>query len=141
MRPYNKEHGMDDITTVQLPMTTIDKIVEEKNLGVFEFIKIDIQGAEYYAIQGGRNTIMQAEVVVTDVSILQVNSPAPPFYKIQSLMNNLGFAFYDMNHESRTTRHLLAEFEVTWVKKSSSLWDEKCTKFPAPSFHAHNKAE
>ena len=41
----------------QLPLTTIDKLVRELALDTVNFIKMDIEGAEVRAINGGRETI------------------------------------------------------------------------------------
>lgn len=43
--------------TIRVPLTTIDKIVSELNLPRVDFIKMDIEGAELKAIQGGQETI------------------------------------------------------------------------------------
>jgi FkbM family methyltransferase len=42
---------------VQLPLTTIDKIVAELSLPRVDFIKMDIKGAEVQALQGARRTL------------------------------------------------------------------------------------
>jgi FkbM family methyltransferase len=42
---------------VKLPLTTIDKLVAELNLPRVDFIKMDIEGAEVKALNGGRATI------------------------------------------------------------------------------------
>ena len=42
---------------VKMPVTTIDHIVSELNLPRVDFIKMDIEGAEQQAINGGRETI------------------------------------------------------------------------------------
>jgi FkbM family methyltransferase len=42
---------------VKLPLTTIDKLVAELNLPKVDFIKMDIEGAEVKALNGGRATI------------------------------------------------------------------------------------
>ena len=42
---------------VELPLTTIDKMVSELNLARVDFIKMDIEGAEPNALRGGRGTI------------------------------------------------------------------------------------
>ena len=42
---------------VQVPLTTIDKIVDELHLPRVDFIKMDIEGAEVKALAGGRNTL------------------------------------------------------------------------------------
>ena len=41
----------------QVPLTTIDKIVEELQLERVDFIKMDIEGAERKALVGARNTL------------------------------------------------------------------------------------
>lgn len=41
----------------KFPLTTIDKLVKELNLDRVDFIKMDIEGAEVKALQGGRATI------------------------------------------------------------------------------------
>lgn len=47
----------DSVTAHLLPVTTIDKIVEELALERVDFIKLDIEGAEKNALRGGRHTI------------------------------------------------------------------------------------
>lgn len=41
----------------RVPLTTIDQMVSELKLDRVDFIKMDIEGAEVKALQGGRNTI------------------------------------------------------------------------------------
>lgn len=43
--------------SVQVPLTTIDKIAAELGLPRVDFIKMDIEGAEARAIRGARNTL------------------------------------------------------------------------------------
>jgi FkbM family methyltransferase len=43
--------------SVQVPLTTIDKVVAELNLPRVDFIKMDIEGAESNALAGARNTL------------------------------------------------------------------------------------
>ncbi len=43
--------------SIEVPLTTIDKIVAELNLPKVDFIKMDIEGAEVKAIHGARDTI------------------------------------------------------------------------------------
>jgi FkbM family methyltransferase len=44
---------------VKVPLTTIDELVEELHLDKVDFIKMDIEGAEYRALEGARKTIAQ----------------------------------------------------------------------------------
>lgn len=47
----------DGSFTINLPLTTIDKLAAELKLDRIDFIKFDIEGAERNALRGGRNTI------------------------------------------------------------------------------------
>jgi hypothetical protein len=42
---------------VQVPLTTIDHLVEELNLPRVDFIKMDIEGAELKALEGAQRTL------------------------------------------------------------------------------------
>jgi FkbM family methyltransferase len=48
-----QEHG----TKMQLPVTTIDSLVEELGLGRVDYIKMDIEGSEREALKGARKTL------------------------------------------------------------------------------------
>lgn len=45
--------------TIQVPLTTIDKLVDELRLARVDFIKMDIEGAEPNALRGARNTLQR----------------------------------------------------------------------------------
>ena len=51
------EDGFTDVHKVELPLTTIDKMVAELKLGKVDFIKMDIEGAERRALKGAAQTI------------------------------------------------------------------------------------
>jgi FkbM family methyltransferase len=47
----------DAIDTIQVPLTTIDKLVAELKLDRVDFIKMDIEGAERNAVLGAKETL------------------------------------------------------------------------------------
>jgi UDP-3-O-acyl-N-acetylglucosamine deacetylase len=44
-------------TGVKVPLTTVDKLVQELQLDKVDFIKMDIEGAEVKALQGAAETL------------------------------------------------------------------------------------
>jgi FkbM family methyltransferase len=48
---------IDNAQFISVPLTTVDKLVEELHLPRVDFIKMDIEGAEQKAVIGARNTI------------------------------------------------------------------------------------
>ena len=124
-------------------MTTIDDIVEKlwetERLGSFDVLKIDIQGAEYFALRGAMKTLRYVEVIFIEIPVLQYNSGAPGFFKLHSLLHRLDFEMYDIFSGNanvdpiRTKDHqILVQFDAVFVRKTSSLWAHNCTSFPSP---------
>ena len=50
---------IDNAQFLQVPVTTIDKLVAELQLDRVDFIKMDVEGAEQKAVVGAKNTIAQ----------------------------------------------------------------------------------
>ena len=51
--------GTFGLGSVEIPVTTIDRLVEKLDLPRVDYIKMDIQGAERQALQGGLKTLRQ----------------------------------------------------------------------------------
>ena len=114
-------------------ITTIDNIIKKRNLGPFEFMKLDIQGSELAALHGAIESLRHVEVVLTEAQVMNYNNGAPTFLDLHKFMEDNGFALYDvcdlMRHAKTRT---LIQVDVVWVKKKSFLWSKDCTDFPIP---------
>lgn len=133
-----------DSEAIELPLTTIDKLVKSAEKGPFQLMKIDIQGAEVAAIKGAPETLRNVEVLFTEVSIVEYNRGSPSFLELHTLLDSFDFAIFDITDQARypgnwggnkgAIPNMLVQVDVMWVKKSSLLWDENCTGF-APPIH------
>jgi FkbM family methyltransferase len=47
-----------ELKGIEVPLTSVDIFVKQKQLSAVNFIKIDVEGAEYDAIRGAANTIL-----------------------------------------------------------------------------------
>lgn len=121
----------DAVETV-VPMVTLDEIVTRHEFGPFQLLKLDLQGAELLALRGSITVLRDVEVIYTEVHISNYNQGSPPFVELHNFLDQQGFALYDLGKPVRTpTEHLLG-LDMLFVKKSSHLWDKKCTGFPNP---------
>ena len=67
----------DNQTTVTLPCTTIDSLIEKFRLPPANFIKLDTQGSELDILAGAEGIINQVDLVLTECPIICYNKDAP----------------------------------------------------------------
>jgi FkbM family methyltransferase len=104
-RSYDKCHGCsiykentpiyDDCIEAELPITTLDDL-NTQNIK-YEYIKIDVQGAELDIIKGGLNTISQCSFLDIELSVSRYNKGSPLLGDVVSYLNAIGFSMYDIN--------------------------------------------
>ena len=83
------------LSEVKKTMGTIDDIVARNKLGRIDFLKLDIQGAEYIALNGALATLKDVEVVLLETAIHQYNVGAHTFFDINIFLEKQGFRLYD----------------------------------------------
>jgi len=98
---YDKDNRMSTGNSIYLEQTRhfVDP-VEEKAIcypldllaiGNYDLIKMDVQGSEYDVVDGGRDTIQHAKLVVLETQIKEYNAGAKFQNEIADLMQSLGF--------------------------------------------------
>lgn len=75
----------------QLPVITLDSLNQQ-----FDFIKMDVQGAELDIIKGGLKTILDASVLQLELGVLNYNQGAPRASEIISYLYSLDFHLFDI---------------------------------------------
>jgi FkbM family methyltransferase len=87
---------------VWVPLTTVDKLVEELNLPRVDVIKMDIEGAEVRALRGARNTLQRFrpalavatehtdDIVQNTKNVMQTVSEVAGFYR-----HSCGYSYMD----------------------------------------------
>jgi len=56
-------HGVESIK-IEVEMKTVDKIMEENNISVIDFLKIDVEGHELAVVQGAKEAVNHGRVKV-----------------------------------------------------------------------------
>jgi FkbM family methyltransferase len=75
-----------------LPIQTLDSLDK-----TFDYIKMDVQGAEFDIIKGGLKTIKECSFLQLELSVLKYNQGSALISEVTSYLFNLGFYLYDID--------------------------------------------
>lgn len=105
-----------------IDVTTLDAIIDEKNLSPPYIIKVDVQGAEIDVLDGATKVLADTDLVLLEVSLFEFMKGGPLFYDIVHYMKGKGFVVYDIY--SMTPRPLdgaLGQVDLAFAKEDSIL--------------------
>jgi len=83
-------------TAQDVTLSTLDKWAESQKLRPPILIKVDVQGYEGHVIRGGRVTIKQAEVLLLEVSFVELYEGQWLFDQLYDAVRELGFRLVGM---------------------------------------------
>lgn len=67
----------DNKVATRLPATTLDRMIEEKNLPIPQLLKIDTQGSELDILKGASKIMGKTELIYCECPIIEYNKGAP----------------------------------------------------------------
>jgi FkbM family methyltransferase len=115
---YYKTEAVDKISYLQ----TLDEVLQKWNWPLPDFIKLDTQGYEIEILKGGSKSLLSAELILMEVSFLEIYKGAPLFHDVISQMSEWGFQVYDIcTLMRRPLDQALYQADVLFVKSSSEL--------------------
>lgn len=135
--------------------STLDTIVKEEGEtflrgqhegSPFDFIKIDVQGAELMVLRGGLQTLAKATFVQFEASTVEYNSGGSCLYEVDEFLRANGFYYYDHADDLRNPNLLktfgLGQWDVLYVNPNSEhLPEELQRKGPRFCGSSPNKKE
>lgn len=110
----------NDSFPVKLPMITLDSLGKR-----FDWVKMDVQGAELDVLMGGINTILNSVIIELELSIMQYNQGAPSASEVISWLWGHGFELFDITEhiyieENDDDIHKLAQINVLFLNSQYS---------------------
>ena len=114
-------------------ITTIDSILSRNQVKPPQLMKMDIQGAEFLALHGAKQTLKSVDVLIVEVAMHQYNPGAASFSDINFYLETQGFRIYDIA-DFRNERWVyssmpgykpvqtMVQADVIWAKESSHLF-------------------
>jgi FkbM family methyltransferase len=120
------EHYATAAKQVFVPMHTLDTILEKQNSPAPQLIKLYVQGYELEVLRGAQKAPSTAEVVLMEVSLIDINKGAPLFHEVIAFMHTNGFITYDIcSLVRRPLDKALWQTDLIFVKKNSLLVSSK----------------
>jgi FkbM family methyltransferase len=130
------------VLTQNIPMDTLDNILKDRFNRPIDFLKMDVQGYEYFALLGATDTLKKTRVLTLETSIQQYNPGSPPFTDINVFLEENGFRLYDIidlryshigyknGNKNKKLPATLIQADMIWIRKDSDFSTE--LRYPEP---------
>jgi FkbM family methyltransferase len=103
----------------EIPLLTLDSLVEQRGLKGPFILKSDSQGSELRILKGAEKTIAQSEAIVLEVQFFQFVKDGDLFFEVVAFLKEKGFVVYDIiGHNYRFLDNALAEVDLVFVKEN-----------------------
>jgi FkbM family methyltransferase len=115
------ETGPDE---AEFPATTLDVLLADRVVPADRvLLKLDLEGHEMLALQGGLRLLQAVEVVLTELQFYEINKNGRPiFADMLNFLRDLGFELYDFACLSQRPRDMrLRMGDVIFVRRDSPL--------------------
>lgn len=93
-------------------------IVEENQLPMPNFMKIDVQGAELDILSGARGILDQCYLIYMECPVLEYNAGAPTFDGYVRFMSEIGYVPLQVL-EQHVINGALTQFDILFIRKAT----------------------
>jgi FkbM family methyltransferase len=105
----------DQTTSVSLPCTTLDNLINTHSLPVPDFIKIDTQGSELDILSGAGSIINDVKIVYCECPIVQYNLGSPNIQEYLDFFKNLNFVPVTIL-ENHYMENILVQIDIMFMR-------------------------
>lgn len=108
----------DGQNSVKLPCTTLDKIVQEKNLPIPNFVKIDTQGSELDILSAAKNIMGKTELFLCEMPVIEYNQGAPNIQQYLEFFRDYDYIPVDVA-EIHQAENVLLQLDFIFMLRSA----------------------
>jgi FkbM family methyltransferase len=115
---FNSKGKLKTIETVEITLTTLDKFVETNAIDNIDILKMDVQGAEYMVLNGGKTTFKKGKVklIYLEIIALPAYDGQIHFDETLSLLRSYGFKLHNFYNYSLTGDGQLSSLDAIFLK-------------------------
>lgn len=115
-----------DAPKILLRTQTLSAAVAGTAFAKPDLVKVDVQGAELAVLEGGREVLAAAEVVLLEIALVEEYGGGPLFAEVIAYMAAQGFRVHDICTIFRNAAsQSMNEADVIFVREGSPLLDRK----------------
>lgn len=100
----------------EIPVTTLDKLYEQRQWPRPIGLKIDTEGYEHLVVQGASRLLLDTEFVIAEVSVSKRFENSYSFADFIALMHSQGFVAHDVLDAPRTPEGQLGYLDMLFVR-------------------------
>ena len=106
----------------KLTLDTLYDLTEGSPFRGSGFLKLDVQGYEIEVLKGAKRILESVEVILMEISIINLIKGAPSFYEVIKYMSEQNFRIYDIcTFWRRPVDEALWQIDAIFVKNTSQL--------------------
>ncbi len=105
------------VSTVKVSVTTLDKALRNEPLVGPVLLKLDLQGYELEALQGGIKTLRKVDAVLLETSLKPMYKGEPSFKEIETFLNGKGFRFSRSLDNLKDSRGNVLQMDALFTRK------------------------
>lgn len=106
---------------LEIELTTIDQIVEEKNIKKIDILKLDVQGAEYQVMAGAKKTIEKEMIslIYTEIITIPTYENQQELDEALKMFRQYGFELFNIYNSGHTENGRLQYIDAIFVNTNS----------------------
>jgi FkbM family methyltransferase len=102
----------------EIPIVTIDALVETGKMAVPDLVKVDVQGFEREVLRGASCCFGKTELFILETSLFSGQAVKPLFHEMVQFMLERGYVVYDLvDRNYRPFDGALGQVDVCFVKR------------------------
>jgi FkbM family methyltransferase len=113
-----KEDSAFPIEERMVPQSTLGSVVT-KSGRTFQFLKLDVQGAEIEVLRGLGSRLAEIDVILMEISLVDYNRGAPIVAAMLAEMDKMGFVMFDIAEERRDRQQRLLQIDGVFLRPTS----------------------
>jgi hypothetical protein len=113
----------------KIKTTTLDKMYSDRKIPKCDLIRINIQGGELKAINGGKSVFKNALGIQIELSFNETYQGAPFFSDIDPILRKMGFDFFDFlapNAHAYSPYDESLDYNLVWRNPSYRIFESHC---------------